>query len=205
MAKGYNYIIAVTGKSSSGKDSIGRVLSNQHGYKYVVSTTTRPMRSNETNHIDYHFVSEDVFNVLIDKNKLVEYRYYDTIQDGLPSRWHYGIEKSEIDLSKNNYVCVVDLVGLADLKRGFGHKVISIYIDVPEEIRRIRAVARDKFFEEDEFSRRCKDDDVKFVNVEKEVDAVFINNVFDECLASVLYFIDKEKEKRTFFTQYASL
>ena len=205
MAKGYNYIIAVTGKSSSGKDSIARVLSNQHGYKYVVSTTTRPKRSNETNHIDYHFVSEDIFKTLIDKNKLVEYRYYDTIQDGLPSRWHYGIERSEINLKEHSYVCVVDLVGLADLKRAFGYKVISLYIDVSEEIRRIRAITRDRFFEEKEFSRRCKDDDVKFVNVEKEVDAVFINNVFDECLASVLYFIDKEKEKRTFFTQYASL
>lgn len=204
MAKGYNYIIAVTGKSSSGKDSIGRVLSNQHGYKYVVSTTTRPMRSNETNHVDYHFVSEDIFKTLIDKNKLVEYRYYDTIQDGLPSRWYYGIERSEINLEEHSYVCVVDLVGLEDLKREFGHKVVSIYIDVPEEIRRIRAIARDRFFEEDEWKRRNADDDIKFKDVEKIVDAVVINNSFDECLARVLHFINKEAEKRTFFTQYAS-
>lgn len=199
-----NYIIAITGKSSSGKDSLGRVLSNEYGYKYVVSTTTRPMRSNETNHADYHFITDQEFQILIDNNELVEYRYYNTIQDGKPTIWHYGVERKEIDLSKHAYVCVVDLVGLEDLKREFGHKVVSIYIDVPEEIRRIRAIARDRFFEEDEWKRRNADDDIKFKDVEKIVDTVVINNSFDECLAEVLHFINKEAEKRTFFTQYAS-
>lgn len=200
----HNYIIAITGKSSAGKDSVTRVLSNQHGYKYVVSTTTRPIRSNETNHIDYHFISEEEFQKLIDSNELIEYRYYDTIEDGKKARWHYGIERKEIDLNKYSYCCVVDLVGLEDLKREFGYKVISLYIDVPKEVRKIRAIARDRFFEEEEFMRRCKDDDIKFANVTSVVDAVFINNKFDECLAGILYYINKEQEKRTFYTQYAS-
>lgn len=200
----HNYIIAITGKSSSGKDSIARVLASQHGYKYVVSTTTRKPRSNEANHVDYHFISDEEFQKLIDNDELIEYRYYDTIEQARESRWHYGIERKEIYLSKHSYVCVVDLIGLEDLKREFGYKVISLYIDVPEEIRKIRAIARDRFFEEEEFIRRCKDDDIKFENVEKIVDCVVVNNNFDECLAGVLYFINKEQEKRTFFTQYTS-
>lgn len=200
----HNYIIAITGKSSAGKDSIARVLSNQHGYKYVVSTTTRPIRSNETNHIDYHFISEEEFQKLTDNDELIEYRYYDAIQNGKQARWHYGIERKEIDLSKHSYVCVVDLIGLEDLKREFGYKVISLYIDVPKEVRKIRAIARDRFFEEEEFIRRCKDDDIKFENVEKIVDCVVVNNKFDECLDGVLYFINNEQEKRTYFTQYCS-
>lgn len=204
MAKGYNYIIAVTGKSSAGKDSIARVLANQHGYKYVVSTTTRPKRSNETDHIDYHFISDEEFQKLVDNDSLIEYRYYDTIEDGKKARWHYGIEREEIDLNKHQYCCVVDLVGLEDLKREFGYRVISLYIDVPEEIRRIRAIARDRFFEEEEFVRRCKDDDIKFANVENVVDFIVRNDNFDECLAGVLHCTNKEQEKRTFFTQYAS-
>ena len=200
----YNYIIAITGKSSSGKDSIGRVLSNQYGYKYVVSTTTRPSRSNETNHIDYHFITESEFQKLIDNNELIEYRYYDTIEQGEKTRWHYGIERKEINLDEHSYVCVVDLVGLEDLKREFGYKVISLYIDVPEEVRRIRAIVRDRYFEEGEFTRRCKDDDIKFANVQNVIDTIVRNDNFNECLASVLHFIKKTTEKRTFFTQYAS-
>ena len=196
--------MAITGKSSSGKDSIARVLSSQYGYKYVVSTTTRPMRSNETNHVDYHFISTEEFQKLVDKDELIEYRYYNTIQDGKPSKWEYGIERDEIDLNNHSYVCVVDLIGLEDLKREFGYKVISIYIDVPEKTRRIRAIARDRFFEEDEWSRRCKDDDIKFRDVGKAVDLITVNNKLDECLEDALCFVDKEIKKRTFFTQYAS-
>ena len=199
-----NYIIAITGKSSAGKDSIARVLSNQYGYKYVVSTCTRPIRSGETNNVDYHFVSEEEFQRLIDNDELIEYRYYDTIQNGKQTRWHYGIERKEIDLNRQSYVCVVDLIGLEDLKKEFGYKVISLYIDVPKEIRKLRAIARDRFFEEKEFLRRCKDDDIKFANVERIVDFVVVNDKFNECLAKALHCIDEEKEIRMFFTQYAS-
>lgn len=200
----HNYIIAITGKSSSGKDSIARVLANQYEYKYVVSTTTRPKRSNEINHMDYHFISDKEFQGLINSDKLVEYRNYNTIENGLNTIWHYGIEREEIDLSKHSYCCVVDLAGLEDLKREFNYKVISLYIDVPEKIRKLRAIARDRFFEKEEFVRRCKDDDIKFANVYNVVDFIIRNDNFDECLVEVLHCIDKEQEQRTYFTQYAS-
>lgn len=201
---GDNYIIAITGKSSSGKDSIARVLASQHGYKYVVSTTTRPMRSGETNHVDYHYISEEEFMKLMDNDELIEYRNYKTIQDGKPTTWHYGIEREEIDLNKYSYCCVVDLVGLEDLKKEFRSRVVAIYIDVSEDVRRLRAIARDRFFEEEEFTRRCKDDDIKFAKVQYKVDKIIRNDNFDECVASVLRCIKRETDMRTFFRQYAS-
>lgn len=204
MSKGYNFIIALTGMSSSGKDSIARLLANQHKCKYVVSTTTRPMRSGEKQDIDYHFVSEEEFQKLIDEDKLVEHRYYDTIENGLPTRWNYGVERSEINLDEGDFVVVVDLKGLEDLKKEYGDKVISFYIDVPEEIRRVRAIARDRFFEEAEFSRRCRDDVLKFEDVENKVDIVVKNDDLNECLSRVLFDIDYAKKLRIFYTQYAS-
>ena len=204
MGKDYNFIIALVGKSSCGKDSVARVLASQHGYKYVVSTTTRPMRSNDVNHVDYHFVSDEEFQQLINEDKLVEYRYYDTIQQGENTRWHYGIEKDEIDLDKHSYVAVVDLQGLSDLENAFGNRVISIYIDVPEEIRRIRAIARDRNFEEAEFDRRCKDDDIKFEDVSMIVDVTVRNIDFHECVSKVLFYINHSRELVKFYTQYCS-
>lgn len=204
MSKEYNFIVALTGMSSSGKDSIGRVLANQYGYNYVVSTTTRPIRSNEKNHVDYHFVSDEDFQQLINNEELIEYRYYDTIEDGNPTRWHYGIEEKEIDLDKGNYCVVVDLVGLADLEREFGDRVISFYIDVPYEIRRLRAIARDRYFENDEFLRRCEDDDIKFAGVDDIVDVVVSNDNFNECVSKVIYNIEYARGLRQFYTQYCS-
>lgn len=204
MGKEYNFIIALVGKSSCGKDSIARVLASQHGYKYVVSTTTRPMRSNDVNHIDYHFVSDEEFQQLIDNDKLVEYRYYDTITNGKNTRWHYGIEKDEIDLDKHSYVAVVDLQGLKDLEDVYGNRVISIYVDVPEEVRRIRAIARDRNFEEAEWNRRNKDDNIKFENVDMLVDVTVKNINFDECVSKVLFYINHSRELVKFYTQYCS-
>lgn len=202
--KGYNYIIALLGKSASGKSSVEQVLEKTLKYKRVISTTTRPPRSNEINHIDYHFVSKKYFQKLVDEDKLVEYRYYNTIEDGRPSRWHYGIERKEIDLDVNSYVCVVDIIGLEDLKREFGNRVISVYIDVPQETRRIRAMARDRLFEEEEFIRRCKDDDIKFKDIAYFADIIVRNDNFDECIESIIESVEKEQEIRTFFQQYAS-
>lgn len=201
---GENYLIAIVGKSASGKDTIARILAKEHGYKNVVSTTSRPMRSNETNNVDYHFITEDEFIKMKEEDKFIEYRYYDTIQEGENKKWHYGIERSEILLSKGNYVCVVDLVGLEDLKREFGSDVISIYIDSPENKRRTRAMGRDANFEEAEWQRRNKDDDIVFREVGYSVDEKVENEDLDQCMEDVLYRIKHQKDMRQFFTQYAS-
>lgn len=205
MSKNYNFIVAITGKSSSGKDTIARLLANQHGFNYVVSTTSRPMRSNETNHIDYHFITPEEFQQIIVEDKLIEYRCYETIQSGQKTKWEYGIERDAIDLSKGNFVAVVDLEGLQDLKREFGYRVISFYIDVNEESRKTRAIGRDRNFEVAEWDRRCKSDDERFDKVELDVNEIVRNDNFDECLAGVLYKIKHIKDMRQFFTQYASV
>lgn len=204
MSTNYNFIIALIGKSACGKDSIARVLANQYGYKYVVSTTTRPMRANDVNHIDYHFVSDEEFQQLIDNDKLIEYRYYDTIEQGRSARWHYGIERDEINLDKHSYVAVVDLVGLRDLENEFGNRVISIYIDVPEEVRKLRAVARDRNFEDAEWNRRNKDDDIKLENANILTDITVKNINFDECISKIIFSINHSRELIKFYTQYCS-
>lgn len=198
-----NIIVALVGESASGKDSVGRVLANQYGYKYVVSTTTRPMRSNERNHVDYHFIDEDEFQQLVDNDELVEYRYYDTIENSKPSRWHYGIERKEIDLADGSYIAVVDLKGLKDLQKEYGNRVISIYIKTPEELRRLRAIARDRNFEDEEFQRRLEDDKVKFANVYDAVDEIVENIDLDKCVKEVVFKLNYCKSLIKFYEQYS--
>ncbi len=180
-----NKIVVLTGMSASGKDSVARVLEEELGYKFVVSTTTRPMRVGEVNGVNYHFKTKEEFQQLIDNDELIEYRYYDTINNGKPDRWHYGIERKSINLDKYNYVVVVDLKGLSDLKKEFGDRIVSFFIEVDYESRKNRAIARDRNFELEEFKRRYKDDVVKFKNVSEKVDYVTKNNNFDECVEEI--------------------
>lgn len=52
-------ILAIVGPSGSGKTSLAEYLKDKLNIPVIVSYTTRPMRDNEINGKDHHFVSED--------------------------------------------------------------------------------------------------------------------------------------------------
>ena len=52
-------IIVLVGKTASGKTTVANELCKHHGYKRIVTYTTRPMRKNEVQDVDYHFISDE--------------------------------------------------------------------------------------------------------------------------------------------------
>ena len=50
------------GRSCTGKDSIVKAIQEQHKFNRVVTFTTRDKRPNETNDIDYHFITKEEFD-----------------------------------------------------------------------------------------------------------------------------------------------
>ena len=117
---------------------------------------------------------------------------YETIQDSKKAVWHYGLTKKELDLSKGNYIVVVDLQGLEDIKKCFPDKVISCFIDVSYRDRLIRAMARDTKFEQSEFDRRYKDDSFKFGSLEEiseQVDIIIENIDLYKCVHEINEFL----------------
>ena len=159
-------IIILTGMSCAGKDTVRRVLEQDYyGYTNIVSHTSRPMRENEVNGIDYHFVSKEEFNNMIDNNEMIEYRNYETNWNGRGETWFYGVKKFT---PKNiNYVIVMDLMGAESIIRHFGEKnCIVIYLYASDKIRKIRAIKRGSF-DETEWNRRLIADykDFSFANL----------------------------------------
>ena len=57
-------IFCLMGKSNSGKDTIFKELMKDKDLNLmpIVSYTTRPIRSNETNGVEYYFINEDILN-----------------------------------------------------------------------------------------------------------------------------------------------
>ncbi len=166
--------IILTGKSSSGKDKVKNILTKMFNYKPVVSHTTRPKRVNEVNHKDYHFVTELEFNNIM----MLETRSYDTIFEGINQTWIYGTSLKELD-KKGDRVCIKDLEGAIKLKEHIKDSII-IYIEVPEEIRKQRAIERGSFCEL-EYNRRLEQDNKDFDEdlIEKHCE-YFIYNYKDE-------------------------
>ena len=167
-----NKIVIILGASSVGKDCTARILEKEHGFNFIVSTTTRPIRPGESERDPYNFITNDEFKKLIDNNELIEYREYHTLVDNKPDIWYYGVEKCEVE-DNEKYVVVLDTVGLIEFKDQFPDRVISFYLECDEEIRKQRCLNRGDF-NEPEWNRRAEDDKIRFVKeiIDNEVDFV---------------------------------
>jgi guanylate kinase len=157
-------ITILVGQSASGKDAILRKLVSDYDYQSFISCTTRPIRENEIDGRDYWFIDKWAFESMIDNNRMVEYRTYNTLVKGVQDTWFYGLSKSEIDRMYDNqsYVVVLDLQGVKSLIDYVGKdKCEVIYINCPSEIRKERAMKRGSF-DLTEWNRRSEADEIDF-------------------------------------------
>ena len=154
-------LVALLGRSASGKDTVLGKLISEMSFKKVLPVTTRPVRPGEVNGLTYEFLSVDEFKKREADGKFIETRSYNTLYNGNPDVWYYATSRDSIDLSCGNYAAIVDLNALDALRREFGQNLLAVYITVPEEIRRARCMSRGDFSHE-EWERREADDDKKY-------------------------------------------
>lgn len=153
-------IVILCGKSGCGKDFISKNLIKEYDFKSIVSYTTRPMRENETNGVDYNFISNYEFIKGIEKNEFLEYRVYNTLYNGIANKWYYGIKKQE--LNNDDYIVILDLNGTKSFIDYYGKDNCKVfYIEVNDKIRTERAKKRGSFSSE-EWNRRLKADNLDF-------------------------------------------
>ena len=107
--------------------------------EFSVSATSRKPRGEEKNGVEYWFLTEEKFRSLIDADKFVEY------EEVYPGRF-YGTLKSEVERiwSKGNVIIFdVDVKGGVNLKKYFGDKALSVFIQAPSvEVLRERLISR---------------------------------------------------------------
>ncbi len=164
-------ILVLVGKSSSGKDTLMKELVKQNLFKECMSTTSRPIRINEKNNIDYMFITKDEFLEKVKNNEFIEYRTYETELNSKKEIWYYGTEKKAIDISVDS-VLVLDLQGLKELRKYFtSEQVIGVYLHCPSILRTQRAKSRGSFCEV-EWNRRLLADKKDFEDVYSEVQYV---------------------------------
>lgn len=168
-------IFCLIGHSSSGKSTVERKL-GEMGYPRIISYTTRPMRKNEKDGVDYHFIDDQRFKEL-DKQGFFEERaqYRD---------WYYGLSLHDIDYKSNDYIVVVTIDGYNELVHVAGYEnVIGIHIKVDERERITRQLKRGD--EVDEVIRRIYADREDFKGVEDICLYTVINDELIETIDSV--------------------
>ena len=173
-------MIVLIGESGSGKSTIEKELVNR-GFKKIVSYTTRPIRKNEVDGIDYHYITEEDFLNKLQNNIFAEYTMYND--------WHYGIAKKDcID----NAVVVVEPYGFRQLKAINNLNIISFYIYVDERERLIRMMRRgDNLME---VFRRIFSDQGVFQGIKNEVDYIIENKNLDMATSKIISILEENND-----------
>ena len=158
-----NRTIVLVGKSASGKSKMEQLLTENFKYEKGISHTTRPIRSSETDGIDYYFINKKQFEDMIRNDEIVEYTMFND--------WYYGLSKKELE--KKNLVLVFNPHGLRNLKK-LNIPTLSILVKVDQDTRISRQLARgDKLME---VALRNERDDACFQGIEDEVDYIIDNS-----------------------------
>lgn len=147
-----NRIFYIMGKSSSGKDTIYNCIRSEENILPVVLYTTRPMRENEENGREYHFVDRACFDKMKSEGKVIEERIYNTIH----GEWIYFTSKDSIDIEKGNCIGIGTLESYVKIKEHFGEAVVPIYIEVEDGLRLARAVERERLQTNPKYAELCR-------------------------------------------------
>ena len=80
-------LLVVSGPSGVGKSTITNQLRTDDRFWISISVTTRKIRTGETNAVDYHFVSDEHFAKMVDKNEFLEWADFAGARYGTPKQF----------------------------------------------------------------------------------------------------------------------
>ena len=180
-------MIILSSPSGAGKTTLVKLLSERKGFVTSVSHTTRTPRSNEVDGKDYHFISNEKFEKMINNKEFLEFAKV--------FKNFYGTTKSNIfeELNKgNNVIFDIDWQGTNKIiSQKLKNRLLTFFILPPsrEELfkRLTNRDMKDKLIAEERMKQFDKD-----VLHWKDYNYVIINNDLEVCYKQISEYIDCE-------------
>lgn len=179
-------VLIFSAPSGSGKSTIvNHILGLHPEIEFSVSATSRPPRGQEQDGVEYYFLSIEEFRRRIEADQFVE---YEQVYEGR----YYGTLKSEVErIWAKGHVIIfdVDVKGGVNLKKYFGDKALSVFIQAPsvEELKR-RLIARNTDTPEAIAERVAKA--AEEMTYAPKFDVVLINDNLDKAYAEAEKMVD---------------
>ena len=171
-----------------------KIQQKYQSFKLSVSHTTRKPRPNEVDGVDYHFVSVNKFEELIEQGAFYEHaKIFDN---------YYGTLKKNIDdLSQTNDIIFdIDWQGTKQLSKFKNLDLIKIYLIPPNKNELKKRLINRNQDSSKEVERRFKsyDEDIKHWD---DYDYIMINEILENCYKQIEIIISIHKNKKTKFFQ----
>ena len=151
----YN-IIAIMGKAGSGKDLLCRTLLKEPEFEDavpIISCTTRPIRDNECNGINYHFLTVDEFTEQVLSGDIIEATMF--------NNWFYGTSTNNLNSEKLN-IGVFNPEAISILRNNENINLTVIYVEADDKDRLLRQLNREDNPDCHEIIRRFGTDEIDF-------------------------------------------
>ena len=137
LGRGRGRLLIVSAPSGSGKSTIVQYLMKEHPefrLAFSISATSRPPRGEEKHGVEYFFLTPEEFRQRIENNEFLEY------EEVYPDRF-YGTLKEQVETqlqAGQNVVFDVDVKGGCNIKKFYGERALSLFIQPPsiEELKR---------------------------------------------------------------------
>jgi guanylate kinase len=187
-------LIVISSPSGAGKTSICKeLLRLDRKIKPSISVTTRKPRNNETNGVDYIFVSDNDFNEQISKGNFLEYA-------NVFSNKYGTLASTTEKLLSDNYDVLFDIdwQGTQQLSQD-NNNILTIFI-LPPNKAEIERRLKKRETENSESINIVSERMSKFedeLSHWKEYDYVVTNDDFEKCISEILNIISAERKKRT--------
>lgn len=190
-------IYYIMGKSASGKDSIYKEIKKRLLFLHtILPYTTRPIRENETEGVEYHFVDDERLQQMQKEGQIIELRSYHT-KCGI---WNYFTANDEqIDLEKYDHLTIGSLESYIKMCSYFGtESIVPIYIEVEDGLRLSRAIDRERKQKSPKYAELCRRflSDSEDFSEEKLKQAGIIrrfqNIDFETCVAEICDYINQK-------------
>jgi guanylate kinase len=172
-------LIIFSAPSGSGKTTIvHRILQSRNDLEFSVSACSRPMRANEKNGVDYHFISAGEFRKKINNNEFLEW-------EEVYENSFYGTMKSEVQRiwDKGQHVIFdVDVKGGLSIKEYGKENALAVFV-MPPSLEALEARLKNRSTETAESLKKRLDKATYEITFANKFDVEIINDDLEKAVA----------------------
>jgi guanylate kinase len=180
-------LFIITAPSGSGKSTLCKeILKRENKIQLSVSHTSRKMRPDEKNGVDYFFVTKEEFLYGIENDDYIEWDFH--------FDYYYGTSKSQIQESIDNntpLLLELDVKGAVSIQKLFPNMTTSIFVEPPNLNELIQRLEKRGSDNQEEIEKRLQRIELE-LSYKSNFDFSIVNDKLEDATNKIIEIIQNE-------------